>query len=144
MSLMESGDIAARLRDAGLRVTAARRGLLELLDATEEPLSHGEAVERLGALGGDPATCYRNLMKLVETGLARVASTVGGVTRFESASRIRHEHPHFHCDRCGVTSCLPETKVEAPRGRWKAAVKSADLTFVGQCPDCADARDSSR
>ena len=72
-------------------------------------------------------------------GLARVASTVGGMTRFESTARVRHEHPHFHCGSCGLTACLPQTKVEAPRGRWRSAVKQAELTFVGQCPDCADA-----
>lgn len=134
---MSLGEAPARLREVGLRVTPGRRALLELLDESVEPLSHGEAVERLGTRGGDPATCYRNLIKLVEVGLARVASTVGGTTRFESTARVRHEHPHFHCGACGVTSCLPETKVEAPQGRWQAAVKEAELTFVGRCPDCS-------
>lgn len=129
-------DLRERLREAGLRVTPARLGLLELLDGSAEPLSHGDAVERLGPRGGDPATTYRNLIKLVEVGLARVASTVGGITLFESTSRAEHEHPHFHCASCGTTSCLPETTVAAPRGRWRKSVSEAELTFVGTCPEC--------
>lgn len=134
--MTDPGDAPARLRELGLRVTPARVALLGLLDASDEPLSHAEAVERLGPRGGDPATTYRNLIKLVEVGLARVASTVGGITLFESTTRAEHEHPHFHCASCGTTSCLPETTVEAPRGRWRKAVKEAELTFVGTCPRC--------
>lgn len=130
------GDARTRLRDAGLRVTQPRVELLRLLDRSTEPVCHSDAVRLLGERGGDPATAYRNLLKMVDVGLARVASTVGGVTYFEGAEAHAHGHPHFRCQACGTVSCLPEATIAPPSGPWGEAVSEADLTFVGRCPDC--------
>lgn len=126
------------LRKVGLRVTQPRIELLGLLDHTKEPITHADAVRLLGERGGDPATTYRNLLKLVEVGLARVASVVGGVTYFEKVSADGNSapHPHFHCRECGAISCLEEASVNPPTGPWAESLKDAELTFVGRCPVC--------
>ncbi|MBX2812792.1 MAG: transcriptional repressor [Myxococcales bacterium] len=127
------------LRRAGLRVTQPRVELLSLLDCIPEPITHGDAVKLLGDKGGDPATTYRNLIRLVDVGLARIASVVGGVTYFERMSTDGKQHPHFHCQKCGTISCLQEAQITSappPSGPWNEALQEARLTFVGRCPNC--------
>lgn len=128
-----------RLHDAGLRATAPRVAVLRLLSTAKRPLSHAEVVDRIGTDDWDAATLYRNLIKLDEAGLARVASRVGGVTRFEAHGEDEpaHVHPHFACRDCGDVICLHDTTLSIPKDEaWREALLDADLQVVGQCPSC--------
>ena len=125
------------LREAGLRVTQPRVELLRLLDEAKTPLTHADAVRLLGEKGGDPATTYRNLLRMVDVGIARIASIVGGGTHFERASESKL-HPHFHCQDCGTVSCLRDACIALSLGPWEEALSDAELTFVGTCPDCRE------
>jgi Fur family ferric uptake transcriptional regulator len=132
-------EIKSRLRELGLRVTAPRLAVLRILAEAERPLSHAEVVEVLGEdISWDRATVYRNLVTLVEIGLARVASHAAGIARYELARGTAHDaHPHFLCDGCGVVSCLPETEVVTPKKtKWSKSLKAAEVQFVGRCPGC--------
>jgi Fur family ferric uptake transcriptional regulator len=134
-----SVDIKQRLRELGLRVTAPRLAVLRVLASAERPLSHAEVVGILGEdISWDRATVYRNLVALVEVGLARIASHAAGIVRYELARGATHDaHPHFLCDDCGVVSCLPEAAVVRPKKtKWSKSLKSAELQFVGRCPGC--------
>lgn len=128
-----------RLREAGLRATAPRVAVLRLLVESPRPLSHAEVVEHIGTDEWDAATLYRNLIKLGEAGLARVASRVGGVVRFEALQQGAppHIHPHFACRDCGDVTCLREAKITIPtEPKWREALLDADLQVVGRCPTC--------
>src|SRR5262245_11428691 len=57
------------LRARGLRVSAARRLVLEALYAAEAPMSAEELTARVP--GSDLASVYRNLVVLQEVGLVR-------------------------------------------------------------------------
>ncbi len=129
------------LHDAGLRATAPRVAVLRLLAESPRPLSHAEVVDTIGTDDWDAATLYRNLIKLDEVGLARVASRVGGVTRFEAQEHgaPAHVHPHFACRDCGDVTCLHDAKLTIPKNdAWRQALLDADLQVVGQCPECRD------
>jgi len=131
-----------RLREAGMRATGPRIAVLALLDSAEKPLSHSEVVEALGEGDWDQATLYRNLLRLVEAGLARVASRVGGVARYEvrGDGDAPHLHPHFSCRSCGKVECLPEAKLAGPVSRrWHRSLKASELQLIGDCPDCLEA-----
>ena len=80
-------DAKARIHEAGLRATAPRVAVLALLATSDKPLSHSEVVVAIGDVDWDQATLYRNLVKLVEANLARVASRVDGVVRYARARR---------------------------------------------------------
>lgn len=130
------------LRDRGLRVTAPRIAVLKVLAQASRPLSHSELVRELGDdLLSDKATVYRNLVALTDAQILRVATQVGGLTRFELSSRDdSRAHPHFVCSDCGQVSCLPRAEIPLPkRGTWAKAMKQAAVHFVGQCPDCTRA-----
>src|SRR5690606_33450902 len=132
-------EIRGRVRDAGLRATAPRVAALHLLAGSPRPLSHSEVVEALGNGDWDQATLYRNLLKLVDANLARVASRVGGVTRYEiqSVDPEPHLHPHFACRDCGSVECMPGAELSIPRDPlWREALRDAELQVVGRCPRC--------
>ena len=130
------------IREAGLRVTAPRVAVLELLSNAGHPLSHREVVDSVGSVDWDRATLFRNLQKLVEVGLAEVTSRAGGIARYElkkEREATAHIHPHFACRDCGTVSCLPESSLSAPSDpRWRAAILDADFQVVGRCPDCRE------
>lgn len=142
-------NIREQLRDAGLRITAARVAVIEALLSAAGPLSHAEIVELLDGSAGDPATVFRNLTTLTEAGLA-VRSDLGDrVWRFaakRSSASNGHEHPHFLCSECGTVECMPILELRArPGERVPRSVRNrdAEVQIKGLCDDCADAVDAS-
>ncbi|MCA9659174.1 MAG: transcriptional repressor [Myxococcales bacterium] len=140
---MTTDEAKALLKERGLRVTAPRVAVLRVLAAADAPLSHSEAVELLGDADWDPATIYRNLVKLRDAGLAPVVSRAGGIDRYALASSQHagpHQHPHFVCDDCGKIACLPAelTSSMSVEGRWSASVRSAMVQLRGECPECLE------
>ena len=139
MANLSRDDAKERLRDVGLRATAPRVAVLRLLTCAQKPLSHSEVVDAIGNDDWDQATLYRNLLKLVEVDLARVASKVGGVARYEARGDddSPHLHPHFSCQKCGSVECLPEARLTGPVSRrWNRSLEQSELQLIGDCPDC--------
>jgi len=136
---MTKEDAKQLVKDAGLRATAPRIAVMQLLARAEKPMSHSEVVEAIGTEDWDQATLYRNLVKLVEADLARVASKVAGVTRYEARGDDDepHLHPHFSCRTCGEVQCLPEARLEGlVDKRWRKSIANSELEVIGECPDC--------
>ncbi|MEL6349346.1 MAG: transcriptional repressor [Myxococcota bacterium] len=128
------------LRESGLRVTAPRLAVLRVLADAQRPLSYTNVLERLGETDWDPATIYRNLVKLRDTGVTAVVSRAGGIDRyaFITAHDDHHHHPHFVCDECGLVVCLPAelTASMSMKGPWAASIQKAAVQLRGECPDC--------
>lgn len=125
----------AKLREAGVKVTAARLCVLEALDATDQPVCHAELEARLGL---DRVTLYRVLDSLVACGLAARSMDNRGVFRFSAAALQRQHaaHAHFRCTDCGMVFCLdapPPPPPKLPRG-FKAAEVAFDVR--GTCGNC--------
>ena len=130
------------IRDAGLRSTGPRVAVLEHLQATKLPLSHGELIEALAGHGYDDATIYRNLIDLTRAGLLNRINLGDNVWRFElrGPNKTLHpEHPHFVCTQCGEVTCLSQVRVKllpAP-GSTKSVVSSISVVLLkGQCTQC--------
>lgn len=128
----------ALLRESGLRSTAPRVAVLRVLADADGPLSHSEVLAHLGDTDWDPATIYRNLVKLRDAELATV-SRLAGIDRYALASEEgAHEHAHFVCDDCGRVACLPAeltAKLQID-GRWANSVRAASVQLRGECPEC--------
>ena len=130
------------IKERGLRVTEPRILILQSLAKSSNPLSHSELQEKLGKTTWDESTTFRTLKKLVEEGLAVVASRVDGIDRyaFADAGHEGHAHAHFVCNDCGEVSCLPESlqpTVEA-NDPWAESVQNAQIQLRGECPDCIE------
>ena len=132
----------AQLRAHKLRVTSPRVAVLCTLADAEQPLSYTDVVERLRDTTYDPATIYRNLVKLKEAGIAAVVSRIDGMNRYTLAIADQgdHRHPHFVCDDCGDIICLPAELTASMRleGPWSTPVRLAQVQLRGECPDCLD------
>ena len=137
---MEQPDIRELLKKSGLRSTAARIAVLQVLKDSARPLSHSEMVSLLKEIYGDQATIYRTLIKFVDVGIIRVASNMGGMARYEfvdSSHDSQHVHPHFLCQACGIVSCLPKTTViSSVDAQWREILRASEVQFLGSCLDC--------
>ena len=130
----------ARLQECGLRVTGPRISVLVVLGSAEGPVSHTDVLSILPETECNPATVYRNLVKLRESGIAVVASRADGIDRYSMSDRSGQtdNYPHFICDDCGQVARLPfeVTSSITSEGRWAASVENAVIQFRGECPDC--------
>ena len=132
------------IKAKGLRATAPRLAVLCILSTATHPLSYSEVIEKLGKTDWDPATIYRNLVKLKEAKLATVVSRAEGMSRYALArteeGETDHKHPHFLCDDCGKISCLPNSLVPQviTDSAWAKSISKAMIQLRGECPDCLD------
>ena len=82
------------LREAGLRITAPRRVILDILAETEDHPDaieiHRRAVER--DAGVSLATVYRTMKALEESGAIQRHAFGDGPARFEKAEGAHHDH----------------------------------------------------
>ncbi|HJK90154.1 MAG TPA: transcriptional repressor [Polyangiaceae bacterium LLY-WYZ-15_(1-7)] len=120
------------LREVGLRATSARVHALKVLRGADKPLSHAEVFEAVADEGFDRATVYRNLMDLVEVGLAARRDLGDHVWRFELKDDEEHEHAHFICTECGTVDCLPDDAVNV-----QGVAHVTDVRVRGVCDTCA-------
>lgn len=128
------------LHESALRATAPRLAVIRVLAEAQTPLSHTEVLERLGDTDWDPATIYRNLVKLRDAGVAPVVTRAEGIDRyaFAGAQDDCHRHPHFVCEDCGRVACLPAqlTASMSIGGPWARSIQKAMVQLSGECPDC--------
>ena len=142
---IQSGSMRERatlLRARGLRVTASRLAVLDLIEASEEPLAHHDVCDKLSDSPWNRSTLYRNLIDLTEVGIL-VKTEIGGVMRFQRAGRHNAcaEHPHFVCIDCGTVTHLDGVvvRVDTLEGGAPQAVTSGriEVQLRGRCDACA-------
>jgi len=134
--MRKTEDVARRLIvTAGGRQTRPRIAALIALMESGRVATHAEIHRRLPQL--DRVSLYRALDWLVDHRLAHRLSDADGVHRYGPSPEGRsHRHPHFHCTRCGLTTCLDHAKtrsVRLPQGFRQAAI---DILVKGLCSTC--------
>jgi Fur family ferric uptake transcriptional regulator len=135
--------LRARMREFGLRCTAARLAVLGELQRSTSPLSHAEVARALAPLELDRATVYRNLMELSESGLVSRLELGDHVWRFELRKNDQGDqtdHAHFLCTECGEVSCLDDVEVRVTRGRRRKQTAVGNVTEIllkGRCARCS-------
>jgi Fur family transcriptional regulator, ferric uptake regulator len=135
---------AVALRTSGLRLTTARRLLLDALYEVEEPLSAEELAERVGS-GADVASVYRNLEAFEKLGLIRHLHLGHGPGLYARTSLGAREY--LVCEACGghlavEPGALDEVR-ETVRRRFGYEARFTHFPIAGLCPDCARAREES-
>ncbi|MGY5627846.1 Fur family transcriptional regulator [Streptomyces sp. UC1A3] len=132
--------VAAELRGAGLRVTAARAALLDTvrrgdhLDA--EAIADGVR-RRVGHISLQAV--YEALHALTAAGLVRRIQPPGGPARFEG--RVGDNHHHVLCRSCGALADVDCAVGEAPcltaSDDHGFSIDEAEVIYRGLCPDCS-------
>jgi Fur family zinc uptake transcriptional regulator len=130
-------------RDRGVRLTPQRRTVLELLCASEKPLSAYEILDRMRATTANPAppTVYRALDFLLEQGLAHKLESLHA---FVGCSHPDHPHSSqfLICSDCGEVNELEDDAIE--QGLRKAEQATGFTTIrpivelLGTCAQCAE------
>jgi Fur family ferric uptake transcriptional regulator len=134
-------DLAARLRESGLRLTPQRQLILRAV----EELGHATPDEVLAHVRGqasavNASTVYRTLEVLEGLGLVRHAHLSDRAPTYHSARQP--EHFHLVCRSChAVRSVDPEvaaTLVATLREEQGFVADLGHLTVFGTCVDCSD------
>jgi Fe2+ or Zn2+ uptake regulation protein len=135
---------AMRLGSAGLRPTAIRLAVLDLL----QTMPHSgvqeivEAVQQ--ALGtASRQAVYDALDQLLLAQLVRRIEPAGSPARYEV--RVGDNHHHVVCRRCGrasdVDCAVGEAPCLEPSQTHGFVLDEAEVTFWGLCPECHDMED---
>jgi len=138
---------AARLRTAGLRVTAPRMAVLMAVSDSAGHLDADTLRERAQRITGHLSlqATYNVLRALTDVGLVRCTQIPGQPARYETE---RHDnHHHFVCRRCGAIHDVECTVGAAPCMEPQLPeefdIQEAAVTFWGLCPDCRAAAPAS-
>jgi Fe2+ or Zn2+ uptake regulation protein len=140
MSASEGATTVEELRGAGLRVTAARVALLEVIRDGDhlgiEAITSGVR-GRIGHISLQAV--YEALHALTASGLIRRIEPAGGAPRFEG--RIGDNHHHVVCRSCRVVADVDCATGEAPcltaSDDHGFAIDEAEVVYWGLCPDCS-------
>jgi Fe2+ or Zn2+ uptake regulation protein len=145
MSASQTPTTAAELREAGLRVTAARVALLETVRGGDhlgiEAIA-SRVRDRIGHVSLQAV--YEALHALTAAGLVRRIEPAGSPPRFEG--RVGDNHHHIVCRSCGVVADVDCAVGEAPcltaSDNHGFAIDEAEVVYRGLCPSCSTARSS--
>ncbi|EHR61039.1 Fur family transcriptional regulator [Saccharomonospora cyanea] len=127
------------LRHVGLRVTAPRLAVLEVVEASphaDADTVRSRVVDRLGAVSTQAV--YDILHTLTDAGILRRTEPAGSPSRYEIATGDNHHH--LVCRGCGDVVDVPCAVGETPclhasddRG---FLIDSAEVIYWGYCPSC--------
>ena len=140
--------VPRRLRARGLRWTAQRRTVVEVLSGTSGHVTGAELVDRCRALDPAtiPSTVYRTLDVLEELGIVRHAHGVDGREEYHVLPTV--EHGHLHCTGCRQTWEIDATEaarlVEGLRESRGFEVELSHLSVAGLCAACGTGTEVAR
>jgi Fur family ferric uptake transcriptional regulator len=129
---------AAAVRERGLRLSSARRLVLEALFAADRPVT-AECIA--GGLGGrvprsDIASVYRNLDTLEELGFVHHVHAGHGPGLYALARGTEY----LLCESCGTLSAVPSARLAPVREALRAAfgyeARFTHFPLVARCSDC--------
>jgi Fe2+ or Zn2+ uptake regulation protein len=132
------------VRRSGLRLTLARRLVLEALLAASEPISAEEIADGLGGriTQSDIASVYRNLETLGGLGLVRHFHAGHGPGRYVLESRANREY--LACEGCGLVESVDPASLDTVRETVRELsgfqVRFSHFPIVGLCPACSRER----
>jgi Fur family ferric uptake transcriptional regulator len=127
----------AILREQGLRVSSARRLVLQSLFTANGPAT-AEAIAGQG-LGLDLASVYRNLETLERVGIVRHVHLGHGPGLYALAGA--REREYLVCDRCGRVEAVESERLERTRETIRRdfgyEARFTHFPIVGVCAACA-------
>ena len=145
MTASQTPATAGELRGAGLRVTAARVALLEVVRDGDHLGVEAIAAGVRGRIGHiSLQAVYDALHALTAAGLVRRIEPAGTPPRFEG--RVLDNHHHIVCRSCGVVADVDCAVGEAPcltaSDDHGFSIDEAEVIYWGLCPDCSTATSS--
>jgi Fur family ferric uptake transcriptional regulator len=136
----ENADSVLRtLRERGLRISTARRVVVNYLFEAGAPVSAQQIAAGLDRTPLDLASVYRNLETLEEQGVVRHFHAGHGAGRYVLVGGGEREY--LACDRCGAIAEVDRGELDSLRedvqARFGYEVGFTHFPMVGLCPRCA-------
>ncbi|MAF54100.1 MAG: transcriptional repressor [Chloroflexi bacterium] len=120
----------------GLRITQARRQVVDLLDRKSDGFGAEEINAELPGVGR--ATVYRTIRLLLEAGVVCKLALRDGTTKY-SLARYEHHH-HIVCVRCGTVDEFRDSTIErlvrAIGGEVNGEILGHRIEFDILCQGC--------
>jgi len=130
------------LKEYSLRFTNCRVEVLKVFLKQPNALSHHDIEHKLTE-GFDRVTLYRTLKAFVDKGILHKIPDDSGNARYAlckeeycSLGQHNHEHVHFKCIKCEMTTCLEEIEVPPFSMPGKYKVLETNLLVQGICESC--------
>jgi Fur family ferric uptake transcriptional regulator len=127
------------LRERGLRISTARRVIVNFLFDVGAPVSAQQIASGIDRTPLDLASVYRNLETLEQQGVVRHFHAGHGAGRYVLAGGGEHEY--LACDRCGAIEEIDRSELDPVRDRvqdrFGYEVRFTHFPMVGLCPRCA-------
>tara|TARA_Y100000814_G_C12117201_1_gene329281 strand:- start:2 stop:385 length:384 start_codon:yes stop_codon:yes gene_type:complete len=124
---------------AVLRKTKTVESLMDYFNKSKDPISILELVDKFDGTM-DKSTVYRILERLEDSNILHSFLGSDGLKRYakfedtDDSSKEKEMHPHFVCNYCGNSSCLP-IKISIPNIP-NYIIESTDHLLTGRCKDC--------
>jgi len=129
-----------KLKKTKLYCTRSRLSILKAMIKADRPLSQNEIAKRLGKNRFDKVTIYRTLESFIDTEIVHKVFLQERAWHYELADKCsEHQcHPHFTCEDCGRTNCLPGLSTPMVKGLRKGfVIHRQQIRLEGLCPECA-------
>ena len=129
------------MRARGMRISSARRLVLEALYAADAPISAEQIADGLaGRLPrSDLASVYRNLETLEQVGLVRHCHLGHGPGLYMPTGA--REREYLVCDSCNAVMAVEPSDMDAVRTliheRFGYEARFGHFPILGLCADCA-------
>jgi len=133
----------ALMRERGLRVSAARRLVVEALLAADGPMSAEQIAQGIGGRvpSSDMASVYRNLQAFEDIGLVRHVHLGHGPGLHALA--VEGAREYLTCERCADFHAVAPQELDAVREQIERQfgyrASFTHFPIVGLCPSCAAA-----
>jgi Fur family ferric uptake transcriptional regulator len=129
------------LKRHNLSVTDCRKTILDVFLQSKMALGHHDMEEKTRERF-DRVTIYRTLQTFIDKGIVHTIPTSDNSVKYalcrEECTEGHHHHNHIHfiCERCGLTTCLDGTHI--PSIHLPKGYKSSQVNMVvnGVCPNC--------
>jgi Fur family transcriptional regulator, ferric uptake regulator len=137
LAVADPDEAIRRLRESGLRLSTARRLIIEALFAAAGPVSaHQLSLE----LSLDESSVYRNLELLERQGLTRHVHLGHGPGLYALVGRDDGEY--LYCERCAKVTLLGPEELDSVRAqiseRFGHHARFTHFAIVGLCERCAE------
>ncbi len=132
-------DTEKLLESKNIKITANRLLILEYIVKSAHSLSIADI--EAGLPWADRATIFRTLKTFEENALLHSIKDDDKSVKYALCSNscnVHHHriHPHFHCEICGNTYCLPAHHFQLPPLPENYTADRYSLIINGICADC--------
>ena len=114
-------------QEKNIKLTTARKAILEILVKSNKPLCYEEIKDDLSM---DKATFYRNITRFEEENIINSFESNNKKRYFEI---VKNKHSHFICNNCSKIECIHES-INLNLENYQID----NIILKGLCPDCVD------